>query len=77
MDFVEGVPQLESAVVLVVENRKLSNAVANRFGIRHESPQALLIKDGLVVWHASHWSITSEALGAALRSYAESAHRRN
>jgi bacillithiol system protein YtxJ len=76
-DFAENTPELESAVVLVIENRRLSNAIAERFGIRHESPQALLIKDGRVVWHAAHWSITAESLGSALRFYAESAHQRN
>ena len=76
-DFVETSPELQSAVILVIENRKLSNAFAARFGIRHESPQALLFKDGRVVWHASHWSITPESLSDALRSYGQSAHQRN
>ncbi|HEY2385257.1 MAG TPA: bacillithiol system redox-active protein YtxJ [Terriglobia bacterium] len=70
-------PELESAIVLVIENRNLSKAVERRFGIRHESPQALLIKDGHAVWHASHWSITTDSLDDALRSYAQSAHQRN
>src|SRR5499433_2327136 len=70
-DFAEGVPQLICGAVLVIENRKLSNAIAERFGVRHESPQALLVKDGRVLWHASHWSITAESLGEALVSYAE------
>jgi bacillithiol system protein YtxJ len=52
----------------------LSNAIAERFGVRHETPQALLIKDGRVVWHASHWSITSDSLTEALRPYAQSSH---
>jgi bacillithiol system protein YtxJ len=77
MDFAEGAEGLECRVVLVIENRRLSDAIAQRFGIRHESPQALLIKDARVVWHASHWAITSESLGNALKSYAESAHQRN
>jgi bacillithiol system protein YtxJ len=76
-DFADSVPRVESAVVLVIENRRLSNAIAERFGIRHESPQALIIKDGLVVWHASHWSITAESLSHALGSYAEPSHQRN
>ena len=77
MNFAEEAADLESSVVLVIENRRLSNAIAQRFGIRHESPQALLIKDGRVVWHASHWNITSESLNNALKLYAESAHQRN
>ena len=77
MEFVAQTPQLKAVVVLVIENRRLSNAVAERLGVRHESPQVLLIKDGRAVWHASHWSITSEALLSALRSYVQLAHQRN
>jgi len=75
--FVDGVRDLHCGAVLVIENRGLSNAIARRFGIRHESPQALLIKDGHVVWHASHWSITSDALNSALVKHAQSADQRN
>src|SRR5579863_225210 len=63
--FMESVPDLYCGVVLVVEDRKLSNAIAERFGVRHQSPQALLIKDGRCVWHASHWSITPDAISDA------------
>ena len=76
-DFVEGIDNLVCGSVLVIENRRLSNAIATRFGVRHESPQALLIKDGRVVWHASHWSITSDSLNEALVRHAQSTHQRN
>src|SRR5262245_4017704 len=76
-DFVEGFRNLICGTVLVIENRALSDAIAARFGVRHESPQALLIKDGRVLWHASHWSITSDSLNEALQNYAQSAHQRN
>src|SRR5437870_3620291 len=66
VDFAEGLRDLTCAAVLVIENRELSNAIAARFGVRHQSPQALLIKDGRVLWHASHWSITSDSLRDAL-----------
>jgi len=46
--------------------RPVSNEVASRTGVRHESPQVLLFVDGEVVWHASHGSITKAALDAAL-----------
>jgi bacillithiol system protein YtxJ len=37
----------------------LSNAVAEQFGVRHESPQVLLIKDGRCVYDASHLGISA------------------
>jgi bacillithiol system protein YtxJ len=77
IDFAEGAQRMACGSVLVIENRKLSNAIAERFGVRHESPQALLIKDGRVIWHASHWSITLDSLNDALTTYAESPHQRN
>jgi bacillithiol system protein YtxJ len=77
IDFVEGTGNLTCGAVLVIENRNLSDTIAKRFGVRHESPQALLIKDGRVLWHASHWSITSDSLSGALVAYAQSTHQRN
>jgi bacillithiol system protein YtxJ len=46
----------------VQEARQLSNEIAERFSIKHESPQVLLIKDGVVLWDASHWKITYKTL---------------
>ncbi|WP_078555524.1 bacillithiol system redox-active protein YtxJ [Bacillus alkalicellulosilyticus] len=46
----------------VQEARPLSNEIASRFKVKHESPQALLFKDGEVVWNDSHWNITNEKL---------------
>lgn len=37
--------------------RTLSNAIAEHFKVPHESPQLLVIKDGVVVAHASHGAI--------------------
>ncbi len=42
--------------------REVSNLVAQRFGIVHESPQILVIRDGKVVNHASHAAIGGVAL---------------
>lgn len=43
----------------LIRYRELSNAIAEKYGIRHESPQILLIRDGAVVAHASHHSINA------------------
>jgi bacillithiol system protein YtxJ len=55
-------------LVSVQAARHVSNAIAARFGVRHASPQALLVRDGEVQWHTSHLAITVKALhGAADR----------
>ena len=50
-------------IIVVQRARNVSNAVAEKTGIRHESPQALIIKDGKAVYHASHYDITAEEIG--------------
>jgi bacillithiol system protein YtxJ len=54
------------AMVTVQTHRDVSNAVARRLGVRHETPQALLIRDGRVVWSASHFRVTAAALEEAM-----------
>ena len=44
----------------LLAHREVSDAVASRYGIRHESPQLLILKDGEVADHASHHSIETE-----------------
>src|SRR5687767_12477804 len=56
------------AMITVQTHRDLSTAVAKRLGVRHETPQALLIREGRVVWSASHFRVTGGALEAAIRS---------
>ena len=75
--FVESAGDLTCGLVLVIEERKLSNAVAERLGVRHESPQAIVIDHGRATWHASHWSVTADSLSDALRSYGQPARERN
>src|SRR6187402_1945015 len=42
-------------MIVVQSARRVSNEVARRFAVRHESPQVLLIEGGRVVWTASHF----------------------
>lgn len=44
--------------------RETSNAVADRFGVRHESPQLLVVREGTVVVHESHGAINQVDLNA-------------
>ena len=41
----------------IQSHRELSNAIAEKFGVRHESPQLLILKDGKVSFHTSHGAI--------------------
>ncbi|MFT4094975.1 MAG: bacillithiol system redox-active protein YtxJ [Niabella sp.] len=41
----------------LIANRNISNEVAGRYGIEHESPQVLLIKAGKCVFNESHSAI--------------------
>jgi len=42
----------------LIAYRSLSNCVADRLGVPHESPQVLLIQNGEVTYHESHYGIT-------------------
>lgn len=42
--------------------RSLSNAVADQFGVRHESPQVIIISNGKAVYNESHLDISVDKL---------------
>lgn len=55
-------PSVPTYFLAVQESRPLSNEIAERFEIKHESPQAILFANGKAVWNASHWKITNRSL---------------
>ena len=46
----------------LIEYRNISNEIASRFGVQHQSPQIILICDGKAVYNASHESIEAAKL---------------
>jgi len=46
----------------VIAERTLARSMVDRLGIRHQSPQVILLVGGQPVWHASHGAITTEVL---------------
>lgn len=54
----------------VQEQRDLSDAIARHFALRHETPQALVVRDGKVAWSGSHFRVTASAIAAALDAVA-------
>ena len=51
----------------LLRHRALSDAIAQRYGVRHESPQVLVIHQGRCIRHTSHLAITYLELAAAMR----------
>jgi bacillithiol system protein YtxJ len=67
-DVYQEVSTVSSDIYLVVvqEARALSNEIALRLGIKHESPQMIILRNGEVVYHASHFDITSAKIESIL-----------
>ncbi len=55
-------------LIVVQHARDVSTAVAEKTGIRHESPQAIVLKNGKVVYHASHYDVTADDVENNLNS---------
>ena len=50
----------------LLEYRVISNEIASRFGVYHQSPQLLLIKEGKSVYDVSHSDINARELKGKL-----------
>ncbi len=49
-------------LVDVIAERTLARSIADRLGVRHRSPQVILLESGRPIWHASHGAVTAEIL---------------
>jgi len=59
--------QMHTAYYLdLLRYRDLSDAIARRYGVQHESPQVLVIRNGRCVQYASHFGITYDRTKNAL-----------
>jgi len=56
----------EYLLVKVIESRPISLQIAEDTGIKHESPQIMLLQNKDKVWSASHWSVTKAHIKAVL-----------
>ena len=65
-------PDVPIYLVDVLSQRPLSNAIESTLGIRHESPQAFVFRQGAVVWHGSHRRVQRATLAEQV-TQAESA----
>ncbi len=52
----------------MIKHRNVSDKIAQLYGISHESPQILLIKNGKCIYSASHSNISAPDIEAVLNS---------
>jgi bacillithiol system protein YtxJ len=52
----------------LLNHRPVSNKIADIFGVGHESPQVLLIRDGECIYDESHLAITMDEIIDAARA---------
>lgn len=60
--------QVELYFLDLLRFRNISNFIAETFGVRHESPQAIMIRNGAVVHHNSHLDISVESIKTYISS---------
>jgi monothiol bacilliredoxin len=55
-------------LVDVVHSRPVSRYIAERFGIVHASPQAIILRRGVPAWHGSHYDLRADEMAEKLTS---------
>ena len=61
-EFAFSEEELQPYFLDLLENRNISNEIANRFDVMHQSPQILLLKEGKCIYHDSHDGIEVSGL---------------
>lgn len=64
--FLEETP-VTAYLVVVPQQRPLSNDIAERLGVRHESPQLIALKDGSPTGVLNHYQIVCKNIQALLK----------
>lgn len=55
-------------LVDVINSRPLSRYIAERVGVLHASPQAIILRAGVPAWHGSHFDLRAETMARALEA---------
>ena len=55
-------PDVSFHFVDVIQNRSLSQYLAKKSGVIHQSPQLILLNNGNLFWHASHGGIREDVV---------------
>ncbi len=62
----DGSSEVSYNLITVQSHRRVSEHAATLLGVRHETPQVILLRDGVPVWNASHFRITAQELKRVL-----------
>jgi monothiol bacilliredoxin len=55
-------------LVDVIHSRPLSRYIAERVGVIHQSPQAIILRAGVPAWHGSHFDLRADEMARTLES---------
>jgi len=62
--------KLDNVNILEVQSaRDVSRELADVTGVRHETPQVIVLRDGKAVWNASHFDVTADDVIKAVESH--------
>lgn len=64
--FADRHPDVPLYGVEVTEHRTLSDTLATRLGVDHQSPQVFVLRGGRVSWHAEHFDITADEVARSV-----------
>ncbi|CAI8163875.1 MAG: Uncharacterised protein [Polaribacter sp. SA4-10] len=64
--FSEETKKIKIYYLDLLEHRNISNEVGNYFKVVHESPQLIIVRNGTVIEHSSHYDITQTNLSRFL-----------
>lgn len=66
-EFVQRNSQVPVYQIDVISSRSIARQVAEDLGIRHESPQVIVVRNGSPIAHGSHHEVTRDKLEAWCR----------
>lgn len=67
-EFIKENDNVPCFVVNIQDSRSVSDRIAHDTGIKHESPQILLLNNGVVSWQDSHFHVTKVNMDKALNN---------
>src|SRR5258705_1515984 len=71
MENVDG----DVGLIDVLRARDVSRELAELTGVRHESPQVIILRDGKAVWNASHYDVKAGAVADAVQAHSQVARK--